>query len=24
LALNSVGKDPNHWLKVSTRNCQIW
>jgi hypothetical protein len=24
LALNSVGRDPNHWLKVGTRNCQIW
>ena len=24
LVLNSVEKDPNHWLKVGTRNYQIW
>jgi hypothetical protein len=23
-ALDSVGKDLNHWFKVSTMNCQIW
>jgi hypothetical protein len=23
-ALDSVGKDPNRWLKVGMMHCQIW
>ena len=24
LALDSVGKDPNHWFKVASLSCQIY
>jgi len=23
-ALDSIGKDPNHWLKVASMSCQIY